>query len=257
MTGRSGFICKNFVAIHFVAGITALLAQANLCSTATAPSPPTQIVRFLEKRCFECHDADSKKGGLDLTGLPFEVASGGKTFDTWVKVHDRVAEGEMPPKKKGVELPGAGEVDAFLKAVAGPLVEADRVRAAAEGRAVWRRLNRYEYENAVRDLLGAPWLQIKDALPEDGESARFNKVGEALDVSHVQMASYLAAADYALRQVMATQVERPETKTMRYYARDQRSFAGKMKFNEFNGSPERATFPLFGRQGAGGCAGRN
>ena len=87
---------------------------------------------------------------------------------------------------------------------------AERAGIAGEGRATQRRLNRYEYENALRDLLHAPWLQIRDALPEDGEAHRFNKVGDALDVSHVQMARYLAAADYALRQVMATQAERPE-----------------------------------------------
>ena len=77
-----------------------------------------------------------------------------------------------------------------------PTSERDR----AEGRAVWRRLNRYEYENALRDLLAAPWLQLRDMLPEDGEAHRFNKSGEALDVSHVQMARYLAAAEYALRR---------------------------------------------------------
>jgi len=86
-------------------------------------------------------------------------------------------------------------------------------------------------------------------LPEDGEAHRFNKAGEALDVSHVQMAQYLAAADYALRDVVATQIARPETTTARYYTRDQKSFAGKMKFNEFNRSPERATLPVLGFEG--------
>jgi hypothetical protein len=87
-------------------------------------------------------------------------------------------------------------------------------------------------------------------LPEDGEAHRFNKVGEALDVSHVQMAQYLAAADYALREVLADAPERPETRVVRTYTRDNPSFSRKMKFNEFNRSPERATFPVldFGGQ---------
>ena len=70
-----------------------------------------------------------------------------------------------------------------------------------------RRLNRYEYENTVRDLLDVPWIQIKDRLPEDGEKFRFNKIGEALDVSHVQLARYMNTADYALRQAMSAQLE--------------------------------------------------
>jgi hypothetical protein len=120
---------------------------------------------------------------------------------------------------------------------------------AKEGRATQRRLNRYEYENALRDLLYAPWLQIKDSLPEDGEAYRFNKIGDALDVSHVQMARYLSVADYALRQAMATHATQPETKVTRYYARDQRSYTGPMKFTVFNTAPERATFPVLGFQG--------
>ena len=54
---------------------------------------------FLDQHCVECHDAEMKKGGLDLTALePYFAA--GKAFSTWVKVHDAIAKGEMPPKKK-------------------------------------------------------------------------------------------------------------------------------------------------------------
>ena len=86
----------------------------------------------------------------------------------------------------------------------------------------------------MRDLLSAPWLQLRGQFPEDGEAHRFNKVGDALDMSHVQLNRYLAAADYALRQAMAKQVEAPQPKVTRYYARDQRSFTGPMKFSVFN-----------------------
>src|SRR6185503_18900026 len=78
---------------------------------------------------------------------------------------------------------------------------------------------------------------------------RFYKVGDALDVSHVQMARYLSAADYALRQAMAPYADRPQTKVTRYYARDQRSYTGPMRFSVFNTAPERATFPVLGFQG--------
>lgn len=204
---------------------------------------------FLEKNCFECHDTDTAKGGLDLTTLKFDP-SDTKLFAKWVLVHDRLRDGEMPPKKR--TKPAApiapAEIDVFLKSLAEPLASADRNREASEGRSTWRRLNRYEYENSVRDLLQAPWLQIKQTLPEDGESQRFNKIGDALDVSHVQMSRYLSAADYALREVLS-QGEPPGAKVTRYYARDQRSFAGKMKFNVFNTRPERATFPVLGTQG--------
>ncbi len=201
---------------------------------------------FLQNHCVECHDADTQKGGLDLTTLKFDPASP-TNFTQWALIHDRVSSGEMPPKKKA--RPETAELSSFLPPLAASLSSVEQALIAKEGRATQRRLNRYEYENALRDLLHAPWLQVRDSLPEDGESHRFNKVGDALDVSHVQMARYLGAADYALRQAMATHVTRPETRTVRYYARDQRSYTGPMKFSVFNTAPERATFPVLGFKG--------
>jgi hypothetical protein len=207
---------------------------------------PAKIHPFLEKNCFECHDTDTKKAGLDLSELKFDLSQP-TNFSKWVTVYDRVSNGEMPPKKKA--RPEPKELESFAETLSSSLITAEQKRIEQEGRSTQRRLNRYEYENALRDLLHAPWLLIRDSLPEDGERFRFNKIGDALDVSHVQMARYLSAADYALRQAMATSAEQPETKTTRYYARDQRSFTGPMKFSVFNTAPERATFPVLGTKG--------
>src|SRR2546426_3277905 len=227
-----------------------VFARFSLLFAAAAPVMAGDLPRttrlFVEKYCTECHDADAKKGRLDLTALKFNPANS-TNFSRWVLVHDRASNGEMPPKKKA--RPEAAELEAFTKSLSSSLVSAEQARMAKEGRATRRRLNRYEYENALRDLLHAPWLQVRDSLPEDGEADRFNKIGDALDVSHVQMARYLGAADYALRQAMANQAERPEPRVKRYYARDQRSYTGPMKFNVFNTAPERATFPVLGFEG--------
>jgi len=227
-----------------------VLARSSLLLAVTGPvmagDVPVVVRQFVEKNCVECHDTDTKKGELDLTALKFDPANA-TNFSRWVLVHDRVSNGEMPPKKK--PRPEPADLEAFTKSLSSSLVSVERSRIAKEGRATRRRLNRYEYENALRDLLHAPWLQVRDSLPEDGEADRFNKIGDALDVSHVQMARYLGAADYALRQAMATQAERPEPRVKRYYARDQRSYTGPMKFNVFNTAPERATFPVLGFQG--------
>jgi hypothetical protein len=214
-----------------------VLAAVVLLAVAgsAAAGPPAPVPAFLDAHCLRCHDADTKKGGLDLAALPADSPK-------WVTVHDRVRDGEMPPKK--ADAPDAGERAAFQAAVGDRLAAADRERARTAGRAVWRRLNRYEYENTVRDLLAAPWLQLRDKLPEDGEAHRFNKSGEALDVSHVQMARYLSAAEYALREATADRTDPPPAKAVRYYAREQPYLARRMTFTVFNRSPERATFPL-------------
>jgi hypothetical protein len=211
-----------------------------------AAEAPPSCRQFLDAHCADCHDAESKKGGLDLAKLKFDLASP-TNFSEWALVYDRVSNGEMPPKKKA--RPPAAETAPFLQSLSSSLVSSEQKRLALEGRATQRRLNRYEYENALRDLLHAPWLQIRDSLPEDGESLRFNKVGDALDVSHVQMARYLNAADYALRQAIAPYAEQPGAKVRRYYTRDQHSYTGPMEFTVFNTAPERATFPVLGFQG--------
>jgi hypothetical protein len=214
-------------------------------AAVAAPPPHTPALTrgFLSAHCYACHNGQTKEGNLDLTSLRF-APEDAQNMAVWVKVHDRVRDGEMPPK--GVERPPASAQAAFLRALAAPMIVADEARARRAGRATWRRMNRYEYENTLRDLLDAPWLQVKEMLPEDTTAFRFNKVGDALDVSHVQMSRYLAAAEYALREAMAQSATRPETATKRYYAREQRSFSGPANFSNFNGSPERATFPLVG-----------
>ncbi len=215
-------------------------------TTAFSVRAASSLQPFLQKHCFECHDADTQKGGLDLSTLKFDVATP-TNHARWVLVHDRVLSGEMPPKKKA--RPEEAELKDFAAVLSAPLIAAGQARIDKEGRATRRRLNRYEYEHALRDLLHLPWLQVRDALPEDGEAHRFNKVGDALDVSHVQMARYLGAADSALRQAMLQYAQRPATQVRRYYTREQRSWVGPMKFSVFNTAPERATFPVLGFEG--------
>ncbi|CAN5452284.1 hypothetical protein BH11PLA2_BH11PLA2_27540 [soil metagenome] len=221
-----------------------LSATSVLATDLPKADLPSGAKALFEAKCVSCHDAETKSGRLDLTALKYEPGDA-LNFARWVKVFDRVTAGEMPTKKKL----DAAERSAFTKGLEAALLKSESDRIAKEGRSTQRRLNRFEYENTLRDLLGAPWLQLKDTLPEDAVAHGFNKCGDALDISHVQMARYLQAADSALRQVIAHQVTKPVSKTKRYYARDQGSFTGKMFFSVFNTSPERATFPVLGFTG--------
>jgi hypothetical protein len=220
--------------------LTATLGAANW---ARAAPPPGNAETVIETYCAGCHDDIEKKGGLDLTALKFEPADR-ENFLHWIKVHDRLDAGEMPPK--GKKRPAPEEMRALVTALETTLTDADRAAIAREGRATQRRLNGYEYENALRDLFHAPWLQVKGQFPEDGEAFRYNKIGDALDVSHVHLVRYMAAADYAIRQVISVQFDQPKTKTTRYYARDQRTLTSKFVGSVFNSSPDRMTYPVVG-----------
>ena len=197
--------------------------------------PAAEVADFTDRHCSTCHNDVDKEAGLDLTSLTFQP-NDPANFATWVKVHDRVQTGEMPPKEK--KQPAAAELSGFVKSMASSLLETETEILARNGRATRRRLNRTEYENALRDILQAPWVQVKEQLPEDGEAFRFNKVSNALDVSHVHMSRYMSAADYAMRQAMAAQFTRPPTTTKRYYARQS------MAYGAVDNNPDRGRFPV-------------
>ena len=60
---------------------------------------PEALRSFLENHCFDCHDQKSQKGNLDLESLDFQLGNRA-SYDAWVLVHDKVQNGEMPPRKK-------------------------------------------------------------------------------------------------------------------------------------------------------------
>ncbi len=214
-----------------------------LLLAACAWGKPAGVEAFAEKYCAACHNDVDKEAGLDLAALEFKPTDA-ENLRKWVRILDRVAEHEMPPKEK--RQPAGEEIAAFVRQLGGTIEAHERAVTAREGRATGRRLNGYEYENALRDLLAAPWLQVKGQFPDDGEAHRFNKIGDALDVSHVHMARYMAAADYAIRQVLSVKFVQPPTRTVRHYARDQRTLTSKFTGSIFNSSPDRMTFPVIG-----------
>ena len=214
---------------------TTLLSSMSIAGDALSQTS----LEFFDRYCGECHYEDAT-GGLDLSLLTF-VPDDRDNVSTWVRIFDRVAAGEMPPKKK--PRPARVDVATFTRAVSSSLTAFEQEVTSRDGRAIQRRLNRYEYENALRDLLNVPWAQVKDKLPHDGEAHRFNKSGEALDISFVQMERYLTAADYAMRQAMSAAFERPETAIHKIYARDA---IGQWRYQpRENGTlPDRLMFPV-------------
>jgi cytochrome c553 len=182
---------------------------ALLAPSAARAAPPA---KFLEAHCASCHDKDTKAGGLDLSALKFDPASA-ENFATWVKVHDRVAAGEMPPKNK--PRPPVADTSAALKALKTDLVDAELKAARADGKTRLRRLTRAEYENTMRDLFDLPGLPLQIDLPPDGQVHGFDRNADALDLSHVNLAKYLEAADRVLDFAVATRPRAPKAETFR------------------------------------------
>src|SRR5262249_24019113 len=74
-----------------------LLASFAIPHPAFDEAPATEA--FLEQHCYECHNGESKKGGLDLTELAFQPDDS-RNFAQWMKLFDRASVGEMPPKQR-------------------------------------------------------------------------------------------------------------------------------------------------------------
>jgi len=161
------------------------------------------IVPVLKDKCFGCHGGDKPKGDLSLETLAVDFEKEG---ETWKTVYEKLSDGSMPPKGKPQPTPEQRRLVSTW--VAGQLTAHARVETAKNGRARIRRLNRIEYINTLRDLLGA---EIDpEQLPEDGVAGGFDNVDAALDLSSSLLGSYLETIDAALQAAMHPG-RRPET----------------------------------------------
>ena len=163
----------------------------------------------MKNHCVDCHDDAEASGGLNLQSLDWNLDDPHIT-NVWVKIHDRIAAEEMPPE----DASSLGEVErgVAIEDLAGRIQRFQEKKYAKYGRSVARRVNRFEYENILRDLLHDPTLKVADDLPLDGEVHGFAKVGTALDVSHVQIDAYLNVAETALRRALEFSAKKPETR---------------------------------------------
>lgn len=164
----------------------------------------SDVGSFVKTHCVACHNAETREGGLNLTSLKQDFISE-ESGPQWVKVHDRIAAGTMPPKD--ADQPTAAEQAAVLRWLSDSIIAAER--EASKDAPQLRRLTRGEYENTIRDLFDMPGIALAGMLPEDGSAHGFDKHPEALDISHVNVAKYLEAAEHILDYAIATRPEPP------------------------------------------------
>jgi mono/diheme cytochrome c family protein len=198
---------------RLIAAVVAFLTASGLSDAAAATTFPSR--QLLEQHCGDCHGGGDPSGGFDL-GTLGEDLDDRRTFDRWVAIHDRIERREMPPPESE-PIPPA-QRDLVLIDLDRRLHDADMALQTAEGRAVVRRLTRTEYENSLRDLLALPELRIKEFLPPDGRRAGFEKVGDGLEISPVQLTQYLAAARKALDAAICPDHAQPEFQRRRIYS---------------------------------------
>jgi hypothetical protein len=149
---------------------------------------------FFAKHCFTCH-TDKQSGDVRLDQFPDEKALA-KNWLTLEKALAVLRQRAMPPKRR--PQPSDSELKPVLAWLEAFSARLDKQLPADPGRVVIRRLNRAEYNNTVRDLLGVAFRPADD-FPADVPGHGFDTVGGNLTVSPALVEKYLAAAEKVAR----------------------------------------------------------
>jgi hypothetical protein len=203
MWRRAPFVLGGFVLA--LAGAANGVGQVPPSKPASDwPAFQKTVLPFLAKHCFECHtDKESGDVRLDQFQDDKSLAKGAAVLD---RVQVMLRKQAMPPKKR--PQPSADAVKpvlAWLEAFSERLERESRL-----DRATMRRLNRAEYNNTIRDLLGVDF-KPGDDFPADVPGHGFDNIASVLSVSPVLMEKYLAAAEKVARTaVFGAEPMKPE-----------------------------------------------
>ncbi len=157
-----------------------------------------EVIPFLAKHCYSCHGGDKKKGDvtLDQDKTDQDIQ---KHRDVWEDALDMIQSGEMPPKKR--PRPTEGEIALVVRGVEAALANLDCTGPRDPGRVTMRRLNKVEYNNTIRDLVGVDFKPAAD-FPNDDVGYGFDNIGDVLSLSPLLLEKYLIAADSILDQAI-------------------------------------------------------
>ena len=154
------------------------------------------VAPLVDRSCIRCH------GGRTATPLSIprlsQDLSDPKTFRTWQRIHDRLANGEMPPPE--APRPEAELIEAALASLKTALVDANLENRGGQ-RVPLRRLTRLEYAYTIQDLLAideAVAMELSQSLPAEADSGGFDTVAANQSMSPLHVRAYLEVADRAL-----------------------------------------------------------
>lgn len=187
------FVISSIPLRGVVLAVGAFLTTALTCRAddSAAPDFATSGAVFLQTYCNACHGSDEPEADLSLTAFTNSksLISQRKAWDSVLRA---LSSGVMPPPDE--KQPTPDEVAAFKKLVEAIFDHHDRTAPPDPGRVTMRRLNRNEYNNTIRDLVGVDFAPAED-FPSDDIGHGFDNIGDVLTLPPVLMERYLAAAE--------------------------------------------------------------
>ena len=201
-SGRFLGFCSR-ASLARLAWLIALVAGSRGLAVAgdADPTPPTdaaaaatrfhdEVESILADHCASCHGNGSKKGGVALDGFESDDALLARR-DLWNNVLKNVRAGLMPPSDK--PRPTAEEIKTLETWIKRDAFRLDPSNPDP-GRVTLRRLNRVEYRNTIRDLMGIDF-RADEEFPADDSGYGFDNIGDVLTVSPLLLEKYLQAAE--------------------------------------------------------------
>ena len=216
--------------VAFLVVIASLGAQAQ---------QPGDRAAAMNRYCTACHNAKLKTAGLALDSMPGQDVA--LHQETWEKVVRRLRARQMPPA--GLPRPDEATYAALVSSLETALDAAAAAKPDPGRTDTFRRLNRAEYQNAIRDLLAID-MDVAALLPNDEASHGFDNVTVG-DLSPTLLERYLGAARKISRLVVGSPAKSPggDTVTLRPDLTQEEHFEG-MPFGTRGGTALRYTFPL-------------
>jgi hypothetical protein len=189
--------------------VTPALFSLLLAAAPAGEGFAAHVKPFMTRECGVCHNAQNKQGELDLVSI-LAPASVSAQPELWEKIVLRMKTGEMPPPP--MKKPAEAELLAATHAIEEELERAALATPPDPGRVTARRLNRAEYDNTLRDLLGLD-MALADDFPPDDSGYGFDNIGDVLSLSPALLERYVAAAERASRAAIFGLGDLPPTVT--------------------------------------------
>lgn len=186
--------------------ISAVASAGGFLSASAQDSKPPSFANFarpfIQQYCANCHGNEKQKADLNLEAFEGQPALY-KKRELWESVRDMLAEREMPPEKK--PQPSEEERIRMVQFINEELAKFDCAELSRPGRVTLRRLNRAEYNNTIRDLMGVEFSPAAD-FPLDEVGYGFDNIGDVLSLSPILMEKYLAAAEQIVSQAVLSEL---------------------------------------------------
>jgi hypothetical protein len=167
------------------------------------PDDLSEIQPFLDRYCTDCHSGDKADGGLNFKSYA-DVAALHADRRTWQRVYDRIRVKAMPPEDS--DQPTDEERKVVVDWLDKTLFYIDCSQPVDPGQVTIRRLNRVEYTNTIRDLIGVEFLASRE-FPSDDVGYGFDNIGDVLTVPPLLIEKYLDAAEKITDDALLTENE--------------------------------------------------